>query len=464
MKSYKKYSIALAVLLTATYACKKSVEIPPPASTLVTSSVFSSTKNANAAILGIYTKIGTTMSYQWSLNLGLSGDELINFNQDPAYIQCHTNSLTSDNYLINGMWTDAFKVIFQANSAIEGVNASTALSVPLKNELIGEAKFTRALMYFYLVNLFGNVPLVTSTDYNNNALLARTSADKIYAQITNDLSDASNALPGNYVGLDGLTASQEKIRPNKFAAEALLARVYLCKGKWANAEQAANDVIGIGSYVLDADLNNVFLSNSSEAIWQITKEPLNTTEGFNFILSTVPTNVSLDPVLVGQFSKSDLRAKGWVDSILTTSGTFYFPYKYKVADQSAPVTEYAMVLRLAEQYLVRAEARANQNKISGADGAIADINMIRVRAGLSPYSGPADQASVLAEIMQQRRLELFTEWGHRWLDIKRSGAVDAIMGAATVGKGGQWSSYQQLYPIPKTELTVDPNLTQNSGY
>ncbi|WP_431217938.1 RagB/SusD family nutrient uptake outer membrane protein [Puia sp. P3] len=133
------------------------------------------------------------------------------------------------------------------------------------------------------------------------------------------------------------------------------------------------------------------------------------------------------------------------------------------AQKNDPVTEYLMVFRLGEQYLIRAEARIQLGKSEGAS----DLNAIRVRAGLDVYAGSTDKASLLNAIQHERQVELFTELGHRWFDMKRTGNLDAIMGApgnACSAKGGAWQSYKQLFPMPFADITQDQNLKQNTGY
>jgi hypothetical protein len=177
----------------------------------------------------------------------------------------------------------------------------------------------------------------------------------------------------------------------------------------------------------------------------------------------------LSTALLGAFEANDLRRTAWVDSTVYGSPaiTYYFPYKYKIgtaqAIPGATPTEYIMVLRLAEQYLIRAEARAEQNDLTDA---IKDLNVIRRRAGLPILSNSLTMTQVLAAVMQERRIEFFAEWGSRWLDLKRTGQVDAVMSIATPlkGQGTVWQSYQQLYPIPHNELNADHNLRQNPGY
>jgi hypothetical protein len=145
---------------------------------------------------------------------------------------------------------------------------------------------------------------------------------------------------------------------------------------------------------------------------------------------------------------------------------YYYTFKYRIGSTNGTSTpvEYTTVLRLAEQYLIRAEARARQGNMTGG---AADLNIIRNRAGLSNYSGAMDQTSLINAIMHERQIELFAEWGHRWFDLIRTGSVDTVLGSpgnVCQSKGGTWSSNSKLYPISQTELTNDPNLTQNPAY
>jgi hypothetical protein len=159
------------------------------------------------------------------------------------------------------------------------------------------------------------------------------------------------------------------------------------------------------------------------------------------------------------FEPGDLRRSEWVDSIIVGSNTYYYPFKYKIKSGST-LTEYSMVLRLGEQWLIRAEARAQQGDSAGARS---DLDMIRSRAGLAPTTATT-RSDLLTAILHERQVELFTEWGHRWFDLKRTGNVDAVMQVVTQLKGGNWDTNSQLFPIPRSEITVNQNLTQNPSY
>ena len=141
--------------------------------------------------------------------------------------------------------------------------------------------------------------------------------------------------------------------------------------------------------------------------------------------------------------------------------TFYYPYKYKKGDDYSsnppPPTEYYIVFRLAEQYLIRAEARAQQGNIGGGQ---ADINLIRNRSGLANTIA-SDKGNLLSAVEHERQIELFAEWGHRWLDLKRTNRADQVLGAI---KGASWQSTDKVYPIPQSQIQLNPFLTQNPGY
>jgi len=131
------------------------------------------------------------------------------------------------------------------------------------------------------------------------------------------------------------------------------------------------------------------------------------------------------------------------------------------------MSEYFMVLRLGEQYLIRAEARV---RLGNLNGAIDDLDKIRTRAGLTPVatSNPGiSQSALIDKILHEKQVELFSEWGHRWLDLKRTGKIDEVMQVVNPFKTNgsvQWQPHQALYPLPYTELQRAPNLVQNPGY
>jgi len=210
---------------------------------------------------------------------------------------------------------------------------------------------------------------------------------------------------------------------------------------------------------LSADLNSVFTINSSETIWEIASpgEAKSTAEAAAFIpgSAAIKPSFSVTASLLNAFESGDLRKSNWINSAVVSNVTYYYPFKYQNRSNT-DITEYEIVIRLAELFLIRAEARAMQSNMASA---INDINSIRSRAGLPSLSN-LTQAQCITAIMQERRVELFTEWGNRWFDLKRTGNIDEVLGAIK----SNWQSFDALFPIPYSQILYNINLKQNPGY
>jgi hypothetical protein len=461
--------IIMLMLLHA--SCKKLVEINAPPNYVTGDNVYTTDASAAAVLTGIYTNLSegyifSTGASSLSIQSGLSSDELTLYNgsTNTQQLLFYTNSLNSQ--MTETYWTFCYKYLLSVNSAIEGLSGSNKLSGPVKQQLLGEAKFLRSFFYFYLVNLYGDVPLILSSNYPTNALLPRTKKELVYQQIIMDLTDAKNLLNTNYLDASVVNKTDERVRPTKWAAIALLARVYLFSGDFVHAEEEATSIINYKEMYSLSALSDVFLKNSSEAIWQL--QPVNS--GWNtedarvFILPATGPNESqfvyASDFLLKAFEANDLRRTNWIDSLQMGSTTYYYPFKYKSAISGGSVTEYLMVMRLAEQYLIRAEAKTQQGDISRAQD---DLNVVRNRAGLQSTSA-ATKNDLLTSIQHERQVELFCEWGQRWLDLKRTGTLDSVMEIVGPLKGATWNTYSQLYPVPLYDLQHNPSLTQNPGY
>lgn len=462
-------------------SCKRTLEIDPPVNSITTTETFADSSTSTSAVLAIYAAFRQSTGQIHFGNgaitfyCGSSSDELVPFNSVGDKNQFYANNLTYANGdLYQLFWIYAYSFLYQENACLEGLTASKSITTSLRRQLIGEVKFLRAFTYFYLINLFGDVPYVTSSNWETNKLIARSSARDIYPKLISDLIDAKNSLRSDFS-----MSGNERTRATTWAASALLARIYLYLGQWSDANKEASLIIdgSSGLFQLSSNLDSVFLANSSEAIlqWQQNSSyfPYNLTpEGFYNLPygpTSPPQQYSISDELLKAFEPSDDRRIRWIDSSVYGGATYYYPYKYKVGipDYNPNVTapEYYMVIRLAEIYLIRAEARAN-GAGGGATAAVDDLNFVRLRANLPKYQGPTNTDNLLSAILHERQIELFAEWGHRWFDLKRTKNIDAVMNEVTPLKngGGQWKSTQQLYPIPQSELSADPNLTQNSGY
>jgi starch-binding outer membrane protein, SusD/RagB family len=481
---------AVLILLILTGGCRKFVEVDPPVTNINAENVYESDATAAAVLTGIYTKMGTGLFGGLNaLNLypSLSADELTLFDGPSSlsteYIPYYTNRLTHSNTGSADFTLNLYPIIFELNLAIEKLNNSSLISSAVKSTLLGEAKFMRAFCYFYLVNLYGAVPLAISSDYKVNSVLSNTSTDMVYAQIIQDLTDAQLSLTEGYMSGNLKESTADRVRPNKYAATALLARVYLYVEDYDQAILASTEIIENASMYDTVPVTDVFLKNNKEAIWQLFPSAAaytssNTQEASLYILpSTGPTSGAPYPVYLSNNvvfafeSDNDKRKKHWIDSVVVNPDpgnpgpvkTYYYPYKYKVAVSDVsdgPVQEYNVILRLGEQYLIRAEAKTQKGDFVGA---AADLNVIRRRAGL-PNTTASEKESLMASIIQERKIEFFVEWAHRWLDMKRLDIVDQIMPSIVAEKGGTWESTDKLYPFRLQDLQRNPNLEQNLGY
>ncbi len=461
MKYYKIFILALACTLQL--SCEDFVEVEIPDDRIISESVFSSDETANSAVKGIYNELyQATFSsgFQTSVTVlsALSADNLKATVTTTNLLEFEENEIFISNSYNLGIWSSAYNIIYMANAVLEGLRDNSNISPELNEKLTGEARFIRAFTYYYLVNLYGEVPLVLSTDYDDNSRKTRNSSSEIYNQIIQDLEIAAEQLGSTY-------ENGERLRANRFTAMALLARVYLHLEEWELAEDYSTEVIEASQTFELLAHEEVFLANSREAIWQISPREggasqTNTREGALFIMLNNRGSVALTEDFIESFESNDTRLEQWIGLFTTENESYYFPYKYKVKNATDEISEYSMVMRLAEQYLIRAEAHARQDKLMEA---IEDLNKIRQRSNLSAQNtnDPGiNQDEILNLILEERRKELFTEWGLRWLDLKRSGEADAVLSS----KKPFWEDTDVFYPIPEDELRKNPNLTQNEGY
>lgn len=462
--------IVVFIVILCVSGCKKLIEVDLPIDKNTAGAIYGNTNTAVSTMSAIYARIGVRDNVfcggnGLSIKAALMADELTPVN--PAGFPEYTNSINGNTGW--SMWNSTYREhIYRINSLIEGVSKSTGLADNFRKILLGEARFTRAFLYFYLVNFYGDVPLVLSTDFTENANMPRTPQSLVFEQIEKDLLYAQENLSNNYLDKDLVHSTTERVRPNKGVATALLSRLYLYLQKWQLAETEASKLISDSQFELVSSLNEVFLKNSKEAIWQLQPNLLdadgvNTPDG-KYLINPRRRNpfYYVSTYILNDFENNDLRLTSWIAP--HPSGNF-IAFKYKQGWATMEQTEYSMVLRLAEQYLIRAEARANLNKLTGPNSAESDINAIRKRAALEGTKASTKE-ELIAAILHERKLELFTEWGHRWFDLKRTGKLNERMSQIAAVKGGSWAPYKMLLPIPYSEFLYNPALSghQNEGY
>jgi len=343
-------------------------------------------------------------------------------------------------------YTAAYKSILSANIVIE--NSQNATDV-------GEAKFLRALSYFKLVRMFGEVPinLAASPSLSDPSILVRRPVNDVYAVIIDDLNDAISALDNS-----GISSG----RANKLAAQALLGKVYMQQGEFGSAAGPLGDAISAAAgagvslqtnyadiFGADNDLNSeiIFATQLSGSI----VDEYSDSEFFAWYSGQDTKSLTpLDPSLTAAFDASpgDLRRAVNIDPAISAS-----PKYPQAGDPDHDWIE----LRLADVILLRAEA-LNENG-SSAEDVLDLLDPIRTRAGLAPldHTVLTTQAMVRDAILAERRLELAFE-GQRWFDLVRTNTVDAAMGQAV-------NPNYYVAPIPISEISASFNvITQNDGY
>ncbi|RQO74469.1 hypothetical protein DBR43_03490 [Pedobacter sp. KBW06] len=486
MKTRSIITVAIGCLMVS-ISCKKFVEVDGPVTSITKNEVYTSPEKAASVVNYMYYDMVATdvfaQGYRGISTLAaLSADELRTYSPLQEYMQINTNAVSTNSPMFYAIWSSVYTDIYRANLAMENIAQSPALSSAVKNQLTGECKFMRAFFHFYLSGLYGKIPLAMTSDYNVNTSLERKPVGEVYNAIVADLKDAQSLLTDQYVTGTN-TGTALRIRPNKAAATALLAKVYLYMQDWTNAEAQSTLVIGNSTYALEPDLLNVFKSTSREAIWHL--QPAGTLtytqDGQSLNLTADPAiggyeNTSvLTQALYNTFDAADKRRANWIGTLTVPAGTFRFVSKYKSNRTNNTSVEFLMVFRLAEQYLIRAEAKAMQGKLNGPGSAAEDINKIRNRAFDPPSLKVTTAVTLLemmAEIEYERKAELFVEWGNRMMDIRRwkgfsnpaVNRADEVMPLVMPEKGGTWSSYKTLFPVPQADINKNSKLDQNPGY
>lgn len=447
------YSLFLLLLSS----CEDFIDIDDPDYLLNYESVFSDPQTVEATLLGVYAQLRSNVLLTGApqgLNilLGSYTDELDYFSvyslPEEAF---YRNILLPSNETVNDLWNGCFNMIYTANTILEGTEDSIYLTPEDRDQFRGEALFIRGLIHFYLTNLFGEIPYIITTDYEYNKIIGKEKQDEIYARIIRDLKEAQDLLSET-------DNTGYKVRPNRKTATALLARASLYNKEWEKAIEYASELIQTTEW--ETDISKIFLKESPSILWQLQPqfEGQNTLENQAFVFYTIPPPVrALTPTIVEAFETDDLRKTNWVNSVTDGDRTFYYAYKYQHGVGEPFDSEYSVIFRLSEQYLIRAESLSQIGDLSSA---ATDLNKVRTRAGLDEIV-PNDKESLIAAITHERQVEFFTEHGHRFFDLKRLNLLTLTL---TPTKAG-WKEAHRLLPIPERELLLNPNLKpQNPGY
>jgi starch-binding outer membrane protein, SusD/RagB family len=455
----KKLYVLLFFSLLLTTACEDIVEINYPSDQIGTGQVFEDAQTANAALAGLYSALRdqsliTNGTYYGvgALLSAYTDDMDCYYNDQNGVTDFYHNQLQETNSTVKNMWTYAYQQIYYANSIIYGAEHSSKLSTADKNRIKGEALMVRSLLYFYLQQLFGDIPYTTSLDYEVNRKLSKTEGATLLTLLEVDLKEAVWLLKDDY-------RNAERIYPNRKAAQLLLARIYLQRAEWAQAQKMSDTILSSPLYQFQNDINEVFHKSGSHIIWQLipknsgdaTKEAM-----FYYFTNSAPNSFVLSQSLIDSFDASDLRRQNWMAPVTFAGETWYRPYKYKNNVNGSNTNEYSIVFRIEEVYFIMAEALARQNLIGEA---LPYLNATRQRAGLSAFTSLSVD-EFINELLAEKRREFFGEAGLRFLDLKRFERLDDLTPVKP-----NWENYKQLWPLPQNEMLMNKNLSpQNNGY
>lgn len=473
MKTNFKIWILIGFIGIAAISCEDELQINP-ISNIGADSFFQTESDIEQAVVAAYDALQDDGQYGFNYML------FMEIRSDNAFVESPTNAsgefgeidlfaLTPGNSRIDATWNSCYKGILRCNIVLNRIE-NVEIDATLKNTRIGEVKFLRALTYFNLVRMWGDVPLVTTetTDPFDAFSIGRTPASDVYAQIILDLSEAISALP----------QSNEVGRANKAAAQALLGKVHLTLGNWSDAVTVLQSVSGFSLQPNFADIFGIANENSGESIFEVQYQAGNG-EGSRYPNEVAPVGSAAEllngigsqrgenipaEMLFDSYEVGDLRKD--VSIGVLANGTT--KYAKKLVD--IPVADYDsdlnfIVLRYADVVLMLAEALNEQSYV--ADGEAFDlINEVRARAGLSALTSSDldNQVSFRDAVLEERRHEFVSE-NQRWFDLVRTGTALDVMNAST--SAFSVSDFQLLYPIPLSALDAinNPDLfPQNPGY
>ena len=448
MKNIKYIILALSGFFLVT-SCDRQLDVTPEQS-IVTDKAISTPENINNILIGTYAITGRADflggDVQMYADLLGNSNYLYWYGTYASLRNIYTKSIVSDNAYVRDTWQYAYKAIYQTNVILDNLNVVT--DTDDKTRIEGEAKFLRAINYFELVRFYGKqyvagtnntqlgVPIVLDSkiDFSGDLSVARNTVEEVYTQVIKDLTEAITKLP-----------SDNSYYADEYSAKALLARVYLQKGDYVNARALANDVIENSEKSLVATFEGAFNTgeNTSEDLFamQVTSQSgINDLNTFyaDEIYGGRGGDIAVRDEYVDLFEASDVRGDFF----------YYNGYGDRLTTKFKNQFGNLHVIRLAEMYLIRAEANLTLGTSVGATPED-DVNEIRNRAHASSLS-----VVTQADIMEERSRELGFE-GFLIHDIKRTkGSVGSL----------SWNSDKLVFPIPLREMQVNNKLVQNPGY
>lgn len=453
-KLYIIYVLTIVSLLTS--SCEKFLE-KDPLGQIAQDEFFNSETNANAAVIGIYRTMMNSYSFGQSLVIvpEFSAMHVRHSAVFPEYENFTTHKIQAVNPWISNMWQAIYTTINAANQVIEEVPLMDETLIPeeKKNSFVGEAKFIRALNYFFLVRAFNKVPLkLNYTKEGDDIDVPESSKEELYAQIVKDLTEAIAGLPEENPN----TGDASRGRASHWAAKALLAKVLLYQaemtGDYNKVADLASEVISSGQYALVSDYSTIWTTqNTNEAIFELQFDD----QATNPLAGVANDNSSVlffakDSTILDLYQEQDKRKDF---TVAKGSNGNYFMGKFP---NFSPASQNLTVIRLAELLLIHAEAQARvDNGVSQA--AYSSLKTVQDRAGTTaPIAEYSDLETFITAVQEEKERELMFE-GETWFDFKRTGLALKKYDNLT-------DENFLLYPIPSGQIDLGTGLTQNPGY
>lgn len=454
-KIYLKLNLVGIILLTfSLISCESLIEIDSPNNKIDRSDVYQDIATTKSALSYLYTRtrdnslVGKSTS-GLSFSLSLYTDELDYFGS--LLNDFYLNSVQANSDTMGKWWNQTYKDIYAINAFIEGVTASDKLSQEDKRQLLGEALVLRALFYQFLVQLFGDIPYTTTTDYVYNTTIGKTKSERILLEIEKDLLSAAESLDYSY-------KTVQRIHVNKAVVELLLAENYLLQKRYDKAQLYSQRILDNNIYALESDLNKVFKNTAKSTLWQISPALATniTPEAGYYIFDKLSSNSSvLSQNLIDSFDLNDLRLKNWTKPFVQNKKEMLQVYKYK--NSKTNPDEFSIFFRLEQAYLIHSESLIHQDKISEA---VAILNKLRNTRGLKNMNASITKDQAIEKLLQEYTKEFFTESGIRFFSLKRHQKLNKLIGIKP-----NWKSYHDLFPIHEKQLQINKNLLPNNpGY
>lgn len=439
--------ILLTAISLSTVSCSDFLDQKPD-NYISDAAVIQTLSSAKAALNGAYHDLASSSYYggqYFDAGVNLAADNVTWTGSLNYYYDFDTHQYSAENQLLSYAWYAIYATVNQTNQVIDKVTVLNDGSESERRRIIAEATVIRSLAFFDLARTWGNIPVVKQATSSPTQFdgVKQTKAKDVYQLVVDDVLAIYN----------DLCESSDRVHVTRSAADAFLARVYLYLEQWDKAEQYASKVIDNGNYALGTIQDLIDNKETAESIWELAYSSSFTNQQSTYWRSPDQggrhewgpskelVQLLADPTVGGD------RKAFYQDFSSAQVPDYYVGTLY----HRSTLDDDVIIFRLAEQYLIRAEARANQQNVSGA---LSDLNIIRRRANISEIVDVASTQELLNLIADERRVELALE-PHRWFDLIRTGKAESVLGIKT---------YQTLFPIPYNDIQADKDLVQNDNY